>query len=1553
MFMNAKIGLAVLGAAVASAASAQVFSLAGEWKLNRADSPWASPVAIAVPGDVHSALFDAGKIPDPYWGANETNVQWVAETDWRLSRTFTVDAELLAKKSVTLRLEDVDTFAAVFVNGHRVGTCDNRFRRWDFDVKPFLKPGENVIEGRFDSSVRRARELVKGYGREYRLSCAIYPMGVIRKPHCHGGWDWGIAQMVAGFCGKVELLAQDAARLDFVTCDQSFAPDYGSAKVTVRVEATAPANGTAELKVEFDGQTFAKTIEVTKGANAFKVPFTVEKPALWWPAGYGKQPLYDLSVTLDGTTVTKKLGLRKLEVLNEKTKSADGKDELSLTFAVNGVKVFAKGADWIPCDAFDARQTRERYRDLLGSAKAANFNTVRVWGGGLYEKERFYETCDELGILVWQDFMFACGVYPNDANFLASVREEAAFQIRRLRDHASIAIWCGDNECLGAISWFSRGDKERTENFASWKAKTKILSEAVAKYDPARTFWPSSPCCGPDDFGDGWKEDSKGDMHYWDVWHGGKDFDAYYSVKPRFCSEFGFQSYSSPDVAATYCRPATMALADPDFAHHQKDVGGKGGNWRIADTFKRYFKEPSGMTNILWLSQVQQAQAIKTAVESWRHQQPRCMGTLVWQLNDNWPVASWSSVEYGGKWKMLQYHLKRAYAPVAAYAVPADGDVTATEAWVVTDRGEDVKGTLVATVRDFAGKALFTERIGVTAKARAATKVKTWPFAAFGAGLKKEGCFLDIRFEYGEGEVFRNERFFTHYKNCALQPARVAFEAAEKDGRWTVTLTTDRPSFFTWVNAANVRGEFDDNSFTLIPGEKRTLTFTSKDPKVTFETFKRSLSVTHLVALTHPDPASWVEPRIGGAANGHTTPAAACPFGMIQAGPDTGNGSWAYCSGYMDTDRSILRFSQTHLSGTGCPDLGDVGILPYVPATPDEIPEKVGFEKASEIAEPGYYRVWLDSKTDVEITATPHCAFYRLDYGWQKGRLLVDLGHGIGSHPTFDGSLEVVDGRTIRGHYRRVGWTERDVWFTLTADKPFTATEVRKSAEKTGAVWSLYFGNNAHVVQVKISLSAVSANGADGNLKAELPSWNFDAVRMAARAQWNGLLSRAELRGGTRTERRNWYTALYHLGFQPNLISDVDGGYRLEKGVTGRSKGSVYSTFSLWDTFRAAHPLYTLLAPEKVPDFIESLLMHGESQGYLPIWALWGKENHCMIGHHAVPVLADAFLKGFPGDWERAWKLVKDSLRVEHRPVTGCGWGLVKEDWPKLERYGYYPFDFITGESVSRLLECCYDDACAARMAERLGHGEDAAFFSRRSMLWTNCFDRATGFMRGRDSKGAWREPFDPYKLGAGAQLANDFTEGNSWQYSWHVLHAPETLFELMGGRAKTLEKLDSLFKLDSTINGDSFVHDVSGLIGQYAHGNEPSHHVIYLFTLLGRPEKAAEYVRAVFDTQYSDRPDGLCGNDDCGQMSAWYLFSGMGFYPLDPAGRGYVIGAPQFREIRLTLPNGKALTVRSDVSREKKAVKAVSLNGRPVVGWQLQHEDLLAGGELVFEMGE
>ena len=619
---------------------AATISLAGTWSASTVggkscDCPY------EVPGGIHSALLKAGLMEDSYFGRNELKTQWVGRQDWTVSRTFDLDAEFLAQKRIVLRLEDVDTFATIFVNGEKVGETANRFERYEFDVKPLLKAGRNEIKAVFASSEKRSEAEAAKRPLPYFINCAtVERIELIRKPQCHGGWDWGLTQMITGFCGTIELIGTDDAILEYATVDQEFNDDYSEAKVKVTVVTdTKGAKASVMFNVE------------TKEADADGVAeFTVKNPELWWPNGQGEQTMYPLQVVLGDQKIVKTVGLRKIEVINEKTVSKEGKDELSLTFAVNGKRIFAKGADWIPCDAFENRQTPAKYRDLVKSAADANMNMIRVWGGGQYEHEAFYNACDEYGILLWHDFMYSCAVYPGDEEFLGFVRREAVHQLQRLHDHASIAMWCGDNECLGAIKWFPAVATNEAPYRAQWLARVKLLDELVRTYDSGRTFWPSSPCCGPGDFGDGWKEDSKGDMHNWDVWHEGQDFEWYFNFHPRFCSEFGFQSFSSKEVALTFVNPEDLNPTAPDFEWHQKNAGG---NRRILETISRYFRFPKDIDGILYLSQLQQALAIGTGVQAWHSEMPRCMGTLFWQLNDNWPVASWSSIEYGGKWKAL------------------------------------------------------------------------------------------------------------------------------------------------------------------------------------------------------------------------------------------------------------------------------------------------------------------------------------------------------------------------------------------------------------------------------------------------------------------------------------------------------------------------------------------------------------------------------------------------------------------------------------------------------------------------------------------------------------------------------------------------------------------------------------------------------------------------------------------------------------------------------------------------------------------------------------
>ena len=787
-------------------------NLAGTWKLEGTDEKGAVIACpVAVPGDVHTALRKAGKLIDPFYGRNEIDTQWVGRQGWVFSRTFELGDDVLSKKAVTLRLEDVDTFAKIYVNGTELGATDNRFRRWEYDVKPYLRKGLNEIRGVFESAELKANALQREWNRFFPMSNVPWAknQALVRKPACHAGWDWGLAQMTVGFCGTVELLAYDDFKVDYVVSTQNFNADFSRCDLTVDVECT-----------DADGKPFVET-------RVFKI----DNPPLWWPNGAGARKFYEAKLDVRGRKIVRKIGLRKVEVLNTPDKDEHGKPGARMAFRVNGREIFMKGANWIPCSAFESEQTPARYRDLLESAAASNMNMIRLWGGGQFEKDCFYDLCDELGLLIWHDQMFSCAVYPGDERFLATVKEELKHQIKRLRDHASIAMWCGDNECVGALNWFGESKADPKFYKAQLEARHAVQDAAVKAYDPARAFWPSSPCAGPGNYADNWKNDSQGDMHNWQVWHANKSFDEYYKYRPRFCSEFGYQSFSSREVAETFCTAERLNPTSPDFEWHQKNGGG---NQRMLETMARYFRFPQGTDAMLYLSQVQQSIAMKTAVEGWRAQRPRCMGTLFWQLNDNWPVASWSSIEYGGKWKHLQYHAKRFFAPLAVVGIPGEGKGAAARVAVLNDLAEDVAAEVLVEEWAFDGvKPVRVDKVEKLVKADAV--------AIFDMGEHDRRNFVVLRLKTKHGE-FVNDWLFDYYKAYDLADARVE---AKVDG-FKVTLTADKPAFYVWANAKNVRGEFSDNSFTLLPGRPVTLTFTPKDKAVTPEAFRRALTVTHL-----------------------------------------------------------------------------------------------------------------------------------------------------------------------------------------------------------------------------------------------------------------------------------------------------------------------------------------------------------------------------------------------------------------------------------------------------------------------------------------------------------------------------------------------------------------------------------------------------------------------------------------------------------------------------------------------------------------------------------
>ena len=694
------------------------------------------------------------------------------------------------------------------------------------------------------------------------------------------------------------------------------------------------------------------------------------------------------------------------------------------------------------------------------------------------------------------------------------------------------------------------------------------------------------------------------------------------------------------------------------------------------------------------------------------------------------------------------------------------------------------------------------------------------------------------------------------------------------------------------------------------------------------------------------DYTQYVNTFIGAADNGHTFPGACRPFGMIQTSPVTGAVGWRYCSEYVYTDSLIWGFTQTHLNGTGCMDLGDILVMPVTGTrTRAWNAFRSHFSKEKEAATPGYYTVELaDPNVKAELTASPHAALHRYTYhNADSASVLIDLQHGPAwnekQYHSHVQNCEVnwEDAQTLTGHVRNSVWVNQDYFFVMKFNRPVIDTLHLPMAEteKGKRIIATFDMKPEEELLMKIARQAHADS--DGHRTLAVP---MVGILIYSNARSNNVANDIEVTG-TDDEKTNFYTSFYHALIQPNQISDVDGRYRnAADSIVKAGNGTFYSTFSLWDTYRAAHPFYTLMVPEKVDGFVNSLVEQTEVQGFLPIWGLWGKENYCMVGNHGVSVVAEAYRKGFRGfDAERAFNAIKKTQTTSHK---------LKSDWETYMKYGYLPTDLIQTESVSSTLESVYDDYAAADMAKRMGKEEDAAYFAKRADFYKNLFDTKTQFMRPRKADGTWKSPFNPSQVGHSESVGGDYTEGNAWQYTWHVQHDVPGLIGLFGGEQPFLTKLDSLF----TLKLETTQADVTGLIGQYAHGNEPSHHITYLYTLAGRPERTQELIREIFDTQYRPEPDGLCGNDDCGQMSAWYMFSAMGFYPVDPVSGNYVFGAPQMPEFVLHLADGKTFTIIAEgLSKEHKYIDSITLNGEPYAKNYISHEDILKGGTLIYKM--
>jgi predicted alpha-1,2-mannosidase len=699
----------------------------------------------------------------------------------------------------------------------------------------------------------------------------------------------------------------------------------------------------------------------------------------------------------------------------------------------------------------------------------------------------------------------------------------------------------------------------------------------------------------------------------------------------------------------------------------------------------------------------------------------------------------------------------------------------------------------------------------------------------------------------------------------------------------------------------------------------------------------------------------YVDPFIGTDAHGHTFPGAAAPFGMVQLSPDTDIEGWDWCSGYHYSDSSIMGFSHTHLSGTGIGDYGDILFMPFTgelktvsgtKSDPDS-GYRSRFSHDNETAHPGYYSVFLkDYDIKAELTVTKRAGFHRYTFPQaERAFIIMDLVHGI-QNQTTDSSLEILDDTTVRGYRCSTGWAQhRCVYFYAEFSVPFKSFGVLENgtviADKNSANGREVKGfvefnaSSPQDILIKVGISHTSLDGARKNVLEEIPHWDFSITKKQTEDEWEKELSAIIAESDNERNKTVFYTALYHAFIAPNTLSDVDGRYiGMDRKIHSIEGGEMYTVFSLWDTFRALHPLFTIIQEKRTGEMIRSLISKYEEGGLLPVWELASNETETMIGYHSIPVIVDAYMKGIRDfDVDKAYEAMKKSAMQDHH-----GLKFYKE-------MGYIPAD-LEHESVSKTLEYAYDDWCIAVMAKALGYEDDYRYFIERAKFWVNVFDPSTSLMRPKKN-GAWLDPFDPYAV------SGHYTEANAWQYSFFVPQDVSGLIERMGGDTKFIAFLDKLFTTDSGLTG-WFQPDITGLIGQYAQGNEPSHHIAYLYNYAGTPWRTQELVREIVTTLYTNRPDGLPGNEDCGQMSAWYIFSAVGFYPVTPGDTVYAIGTPLFDKVRIRIDDNTSFTVIAhNLTDENLYIQSARLNGRDYPYSFIRHSDITGGGDLEFYMGE
>ena len=816
--------------------------LGGRWTLNKDGCEEKIPAA--VPGDVYSGLLKAGQIPDPFYRDNENSLQWIGKTDWRYSREFELDDDVLNKQSVMLVCEGLDTLATVFINGEKIASTDNMFRLWQWDIKKHLRK-KNTISVLFTSTIpyiekKESQRCLPCWGENNAGR-----FGWVRKQQCNYGWDWGIKAVTCGIWRGIKLAAFDRAKIEDVMITQHHF-NNGTVDIDVKTEAKiiTASQLTVRVTAAIDGSVCGQAASQLNENGSGNTAITINNPKLWWPNNMGEQPLYSIKIELldecgnllDSTT--KRIGLRTLRLDRQKDQWGE-----SFRFVVNGQPFFAKGANWIPADGILARMTPQWYRKLVEDAAAVNMNMLRVWGGGIYEDDAFYDACDELGICVWQDFMFACSTYPTyDDDFVANIEAEARYNIKRLHHRACLALWCGNNELEQGLV----GDKW-TEKTMSWEDYSrvfdKLLPALVSELSTACDYWPGSPHTSVGDRRD-FNNPNSGDAHLWDVWHGKKPFEWYRTCEHRFNSEFGFQSFPEPKTVYGYTAEQDRNITSWVMEHHQRSGIG---NTTIMQYMLDWFKMPLGFENTLWASQILQGMAIKYACEHWRRSMPRGMGTIYWQLNDTWPVASWSSIDYHGRWKALHYMARKFFAPllVSGLENPKKGTV---EIHITSDMLKENCGVVKWFVCDLEGKTLTTGQKSTAIPPCCDRLVQTLDLSDILAdkGLRNVIVWLELE---SQGKIIsENMVLFARPKHLELcrKPGIKTVVRQKQDLSFDVVLTTEKPALWCRLELKNTDANYSDNFVHLYPG--RSVTINIKPlTAVSYEDFCSELTAQSIV----------------------------------------------------------------------------------------------------------------------------------------------------------------------------------------------------------------------------------------------------------------------------------------------------------------------------------------------------------------------------------------------------------------------------------------------------------------------------------------------------------------------------------------------------------------------------------------------------------------------------------------------------------------------------------------------------------------------------------